>query len=319
MSPALRRTRPALLGALAAVTVIIPIGTSPAGAAGGPTMKGNWAPFSRCPVDAPAMLAADGENTIAICVASHSDSGSIKLGNTTATTAANDLQFGVVRDTATGESTVVPPAGGALVGAPTEIPGGLLGLMCPSGIPVVSGICAQLTDNTLNRVVATVESVATPRDFDLVAGMSAGRTIVRIPVRIHLENPFLGGKCYIGTSGSPVVLGPQNVTGPAIGSGLYAADGATDDTGPLNRISLTGNAQGDSAYSVPGATGCGPLGLGALNWAVNLKTGLPSAAGRNSLVLNDTATYTAGLASPDAAAPNAGRKLAEYWHLGVNR
>ncbi|MFD7529963.1 MULTISPECIES: hypothetical protein [unclassified Streptomyces] len=319
MSAAPKRVRPALVGALLAVAVGIPLSTSPASAASAQEMNGNWAPFTRCPVDDPAMLAADGRTDIAICVASHSESGSIKLGNTLATTGANDLQFGVVRNAATGESKIVPPAGGAIVGAPTEIPGGLLGLMCPNGIPVISDICRQLTDNDLNRVVATVQSAGAPRNFDLVAGMQSGKTIVDIPVRIHLENPFLGSKCYIGTTSQPVLLRPQNLTQPALASRRFDADGTTNTGGSLNRVELTGNAQGDAGFAVPGVSGCGPLTLGELNWAVNLKTALPSAAGNNNLVLNNAATYTGGLASPGAAAPDAGRLLSESWHAGVAR
>ncbi|MFJ7254658.1 hypothetical protein ACIQWV_19270 [Streptomyces sp. NPDC098085] len=319
MSAAPRRVRPALFGALVAVAVGIPLSTSPASAASAQEMGGNWAPFTRCPVDDPAMLAADGQAEIAICVASHSASGSIKLGNTLATTGANDLQFGVVRNAATGASRIVAPAGGAIVGAPTEIPGGLLGLMCPNGIPVISDICRQLTDNSLNRVVATVQSAGTPSNFDLTAGMTGGKPIVDIPVRIHLENPFLGSKCYIGTTSNPVVLRPQNLTTPALASQRFDANGTPNTRGVLNRVALTGNAQGDSSFAVPGVSGCGPLTLGELNWAVNLKTGLPSATGNNNLVLNDTATYTAGLTSPGAAVPDAGRLLSENWHAGVVR
>lgn len=317
MSAAPKRVRPALVGALLAVAVGIPLSTSPASAASAQEMSGNWAPFTRCPVDDPAMLAADGKTEIAICVASHSTSGSIKLGNTEATTTANDLQFGVVRNTATGASTIVAPEGGALVGAPTEIPGGLLGLMCPADVPVVSGICNQLTDISLNRVVATVEPAGTPRNFDLTAGMQSGKPIVDIPVRIRLQNTFLGSKCYIGTTSNPVVLRPQNLTAPALASQRFGPDGAADSLGFLNRVALTGNDQGDAAFAVPGTSGCGPLGLGELNWAVNLKTSLPSAAGNNNLVLNDAATYTAGLAAPGSSVPDAGRLLAENWHAGV--
>ncbi|MGW1844877.1 hypothetical protein [Streptomyces sp. NPDC001966] len=319
MSAARNRVRPALLGALVAVAVGIPLSTSPASAASAQEMNGNWAPFTRCPVDDPAMLAADGKTDIAICVASHSESGSIKLGNTVATTGANDLQFGVVRNATTGVSKIVAPDGGSIVGAPTEIPGGLLGLMCPSGIPVVSDICKQLTDNNLNRVVATVQSAGTPTNFDLSAGMTSGKPIVDIPVRIHLENPFLGSKCYIGTTSSPIVLRPQNLTKPALASQRFDANGTPNTAGVLNRVALTGNDQGDAAFAVPGVSGCGPLTLGELNWAVNLKTALPSASGNNNLVLNDAATYTAGLTSPGAAVPNAGRLLSENWHAGVAR
>ncbi|WP_406457201.1 hypothetical protein OG782_32680 [Streptomyces sp. NBC_00876] len=317
MSAAPSRVRPALLGALVAVAVGIPLSTSPASAASAQAMNGNWAPFSRCPVDDPAMLAADGSTDIAICVASHSDSGSIKLGNTAATTGANDLQFGVVRNASTGVARVVAPQGGSIIGAPTEIPGGLLGIMCPNGVPVISGICNQLADVNLNRVVATVESAGTPSNFDLSAGMQSGKVIVDIPVRIHLENTFLGSKCYIGTSSSPVVLRPQNLTAPALASQRFDASGTPNTRGLLNRVALTGNNQGDSGFAVPAVSGCGPLTLGELNWAVNLKTGLPSAAGNNNLVLNNASTYTAGLTAPGSSAPSAGQALSDSWHAGV--
>ncbi len=37
----------------------------------------------------------------------------------------------------------------------------------------------------------------------------------------------------------------------------------------------------DAVFAAPGASGCGPLG--ALNWAVNLRGGVPAASGKNSL------------------------------------
>src|SRR5581483_8167049 len=41
---------------------------------------GAWTPFSRCPVDDPAMLATDGVTTSSVCIASNSTHGSIKIG-----------------------------------------------------------------------------------------------------------------------------------------------------------------------------------------------------------------------------------------------
>ena len=37
----------------------------------------------------------------------------------------------------------------------------------------------------------------------------------------------------------------------------------------------------DTEFEVPGATGCGPFG--SLNWAANLRAGLPSGEGNNSM------------------------------------
>ncbi|MEU5756867.1 hypothetical protein [Streptomyces sp. NPDC047829] len=290
------------------------MGTATAAAAAVP--NGEWAPFTRCPVDAPAMLAADGLARTPQCVVSTSPSGSIKLGKTTVTTGRTDLQIGVVQNS-DGTSTVVAPAGGALVADSATVPGGLLGLMCPSNIPAITAICEQLSNSTLNKITATVESVGAPYDFDQTAGILTDQPIVAIPVRIHLENPFLGSKCYIGTAAKPIVLRPENRQFPEFGMSFFRGDGTVAEDGEMSRINLTGATQNDSSFAVPGASGCG-LGLfGLIDAAVNAKTGLPSAAGNNSLTLNNAQTHLAGLNAPGTVAPDAGKHLSRNWHSAV--
>ncbi|MGI5439701.1 hypothetical protein ACQEV4_20630 [Streptomyces shenzhenensis] len=278
-------------------------------------LNGEWAPFTRCPVDAPLMLGADGLARTPQCVVSSSPNGSITLGNTTVVTGRTDLQLGIVQNS-DGTSTVVAPPAGAIIADSASVPGGLLGLMCPSGIPAITAICEQLANSTLNKITATVESIGTPSDFDQSAGVVTGLPIVALPVRIHLENPFLGANCYIGTKTDPIVLRPKNLTYPEFGLSFFKGDGTLADDGEMSRISLTGAAQNDSDFAVPGAAGCG-LGVGLIDAAVNLKTGLPSAAGRNSLTLNDTRTYLTGLKAPGTVAPDAGKILARNWNSAV--
>ncbi|GHA86324.1 MULTISPECIES: hypothetical protein [Streptomyces] len=305
-------------GAVAAsAALVMPLTATPAGAAtaAATQLNGAWAPFDRCPVDNPAMLATDGDTDIALCVTSTSPNGTIKLGNTTATTGSTNMQFGVIQHPAQGTYTVVPPAAGSLVSGKTTIPGGLLGIMCPSNIPVVSAVCGQITDATLNKVTATVESAGAPTEFSLVAGISSG-PIVKLPVRIRLENPLLGSNCYIGSNSNPVLLRPGNLNAPTMGVSLFDGDGtANPDGGSMIQIGLSGAAQGDNQFSVPKASGCGLGGL--LSWAIDLKVGLPAAAGSNNLVLNDTKTYTAGLTAPGMSVPDAGKELARNWHSAV--
>ncbi|MFD9807041.1 hypothetical protein ACFWZZ_23190 [[Kitasatospora] papulosa] len=304
-------------GAVAAsAALVMPLTATPAGAAtAAAQLNGSWAPFDRCPVDAPAMLATDGDVDVPLCVTSTSPSGTIKLGNVTATTGSTNLQFGVVQHPAEGTYTVVPPAAGSIVSGKTTIPGGLLGIMCPSNVPVVSAVCGQITNATLNKVTATVESAGTPTEFSLVAGISSG-PIVKLPVKIRLQNPLLGSNCYIGSSSNPVLLRPGNLSAPGISASRFNADGSENpDEGSMIQIALSGAAQGDSQFSVPKASGCG-LG-GILSWAIDLKVGLPAAAGSNNLVLNDAKTYTAGLTAPGLSVPDAGKELAEGWHSAV--
>ncbi|MBQ1089697.1 hypothetical protein [Streptomyces sp. B93] len=279
--------------------------------------NGEWAPFTRCPVDAPAMLAADGIARTPQCVVSTSPSGSIKLGNTTVTTGRTNLQIGVIQNS-DGTSSVVAPAGGALIADSATVPGGLLGLMCPSNIPAITQICESLSNSTLNKITATVESVGAPYDFNQTAGIVTGETIVAIPVRIHLENPILGGNCYIGSKSNPIVLRPKNLTYPDFGISFFDGDGTVADDGELTRINLTGATQNDSTFAVPGATGCG-LGLfGLIDAAVNAKTGLPAPAGTNSLTLDNSQTALAGLTAPGTVAPDAGKLLSQAWHSAVD-
>jgi hypothetical protein len=161
-------------------------------------------------------------------------------------------------------------------------------------------------------VTATIEPAGAPRDFNMSAAFSTGEPILTIPVRIHLKNPFLGDKCYIGTTANPVLLKPQNVTAPSLSLQRFAADGTpNDDEGEMGRYTFDGADQGDASFAVPGASGCG---AGLLNWAVNLKTGLPSAAGKNSVTLDATTTYFGSPYDPAGLAPNEGRKLSEFWH-----
>lgn len=306
------RTRLATVSALTALGALASLGTA---TAADPALNGEWAPSTRCPVDSAAMLAADGFDRTPQCVVSTSLSGSIKLGKTTVTTGKTNLQIGVVQN-ADGTSTVVAPSSGALVADSATVPGGLLGLMCPSDIPVITAICRTLDDSSLNRITATMESVGAPYAFDQTAGVLTDMPIVALPVRVHLENPLLGDKCYIGSKSSPIVLRPENRNLPDFEMSFFRGDGTLDDAGEMSRIGLTGATQNDSTFAVPGATGCG-LNVGLINAAVNLKSGLPSAAGNNSLTLNDTRTHLTGLTAPGTVAPDAGKVLSKNWHSAV--
>jgi hypothetical protein len=72
---------------------------------------------------------------------------------------------------------------------------------------------------------------------------------------------------------------------------------------------VSGTTQGDSTFSVPEATGCGPNGDGSFNATVNAAVGLPSPSGMNNLVLED--------APSSLALQNAGQNGVQFaagWH-----
>ena len=112
---------------------------------------------------------------------------------------------------------------------------------------------------------------------------------VRIPIKVRLVNVLLGMDCHIGNNSRPINLDlitgttsppPPNtpITGRQ-GAGVLVPGG----------FALIGNTNVENSFAVPGATECG-LGLGLINSLVNSRLRLPSAAGNNSMVLNnDTA------------------------------
>ncbi len=309
----MRRTIVVVAALAAAAAVATPAAAQTEAAAAAPTLAGAWAPLNRCPVDAAAMRAADGVAVVAACLSSSSATGSIKLGGTTLTTGSNDLQLGLLNTS--GTYSIVAPSGGAVIGAPVQIPGGLLGLMCPSDIPLISDICDQIVDSPLNRVTATIEAAGAPSDFSLAAGLGVGQPIVTLPVKIRLSNPFLDPNCYIGSNSNPIVLKPANLSRPTGRVVRFNADGSPSATGEMGYVSLSGASQGDSTFAVPGANGCGLFGL--LSGAVNLKQGLPSPAGQNSLVLDNPTTNVGGFQVPRNFAPTQGQQLADRWHAAV--
>jgi len=289
--------------------------TAPASAT---TLRGDWAPFTRCPVGNASMLAADGNNVVAGCLATNSPSGSVKLGNTTMSTGASNLQLGALINTSSGKQTAVAPSGGAIVAAPVQVPGGLLGLMCPSSIPIVSQLCAEITNSKLNQVTATIEAAGNPSGLNTSNALSQGATVITLPVKIQLSNPILGSGCFIGSNSDPIVLHPKTlVVPPNSSSGNFDTNGKSDPNGSMLLITLSGGELADNTFAVPGASGCAGLLAPIVDPVLNLKEGLPSASGNNSLTLDNVTLDIAGFGDPTSVAPHEGQALSKAWHSAV--
>ena len=284
------------------------------GVASADTPAGEWASFAGCPVDDPAMQAADGSAVIAACLGGGSPGGTITMGSTSMTVGAVRLQFGVLNTG--GAYSLVQPAAGGLSGDPITVPGGLLGLMCPSAIPVISDICEAVEGSTLNTVTATLEPAGPARDFDLSAAVATGRPIMTLPVKIHLKNPFLDRNCYIGSNADPMLLKVANQTRPVAKFVRFNASGAVDPAGEMTYTDLSGASVADSTFAVPGARNCGLFGL--IDSVVNARQGLPSPAGANDLTLSNTGFRLGGFANPRAYVPTQGKQLADRWHAAAS-
>lgn len=298
------------LAAIAAVAASVLV-TTPAAAA--PTLAGAWAPLNRCPVDDPGMLAADGRTVVAQCMSASVPSITFAIGDTILTSGAADVQLGMLNQGL--NYTLVAPQDGAFVTQPIEIPGGLLGIMCPSNIPLVTLVCMRVVNSPLNRVTVSIVSVGAPTDFNLAAGLGVGQPILTMRLKVKLDNPFLGPNCYIGSDTDPIVLKPANLARPTGSLVRFNADGSANPTGEMGYVSLAGDGLGDSTFVVPKSNGCGLLGL--LSSAVDAQQGLPSPAGSNSLTLNNTVMKFGGFQFPRNFAPTEGQQLSDRWHAAV--
>lgn len=270
-----------LVGVAAATTALTLGGAGAALAAPAhPELTGPYAPFNNCPASDPAM-AGSPPGLATGCIASIVNGGSFKIGSQTVKiTHPVTTQFGMYLDS--DGTHVVPPADGkALDAQPEWVPGGLLGIMTPASVPEpLHGLLENLLEkNELLGVSATVEQAGPISDFAILP------PAFTLPVKIHLHNVLLGSKCYIGSDKNPIVLKPAaSLTGdpaPSLSIGTIAGYTSADILA-IDNLTLK-----DETFSVPEASGCGLLGLGLLDSAINSKLGLPSPSGQNAAIFTD--------------------------------
>lgn len=290
-----------------------------------PTLNGDWAPFNRCPVDNPAMLAANGSDSAAYCIAVTSASGAIKIGNLALATGESDSQFGLVSSFDEGEETLelVAPPNGAMQVAPVNIPDGLTEMICPIAPQALRSLCGAhrgYVSPGLANIEVNVEQAGELSGFSLAAATQPEGPFIVEPVRIHLENALLGPRCYIGSESEPIVVPLEALSTPSFHFGYAEGNGTplTESSESVNSLVLLeffDGTDGDQSFAVPGVNGCGAWG--SLDGIIDEAAGLPSPAGANGLVLDEANSYLTGLSHSDEAAPNDGQILSQDWHSAV--
>lgn len=169
---------------------------------------------------------------------------------------------------------------GGITPARQTVPGGLVGL---TGYKWLD---EAVSKSELLKLYATVELAGQPGAVNAPA--------FTVPVKIHLENPFLGSNCYVGSTAAPITLGlTTGTTSPPAPnkpiSGQPHGDLESEAARPEVLVSSTPGTYVDNAYSVPAASGC-QFNYGkshiAISSLINSRYGLPSAAGKNTTVLN---------------------------------
>ncbi len=157
--------------------------------------------------------------------------------------------------------------------------------LVPGGVIGLTGL--DWLVNFLNleglQLFAVTELAGTP---------SLGTTQIALPIKVHLINPVLGSKCYVGSNASPITLNlTTGTTSPPPPNGAISGKDPTASFDFTRQIQfLKGGIYVDNSFAAPGANGCVLTLFGfipiSINGLVNTASGLPSAAGTNETVQN---------------------------------
>jgi hypothetical protein len=254
--------------------------------------SGLYARFNYCPSTTPGVFK---------CIQSITSGGKVVLGKKTVPIVNPvTLQGGVSEGEEIEEHFyekffAASNGGETLSKTPQPVPGGLTGLVNCKEISIgwLRASCEAIFENGLTGVNATLE-LAKPASEIVISEENLAFEIgvaVKLPVKVHLENPLLGSTCYIGSSSSPLIWNlTTGVTKPPAGTApingtsgkLELLEGGL--VAQFSNVSLV-----DNAWSAPGATGCGGFLVEyVLDPIINASVGVPSAAGKNVAALEKT-------------------------------
>jgi hypothetical protein len=254
---------------------------------------GEWAKFNFCP----------STNTeVKKCLYSVTNGGKIILGKKeTPIEKAVTLQGGFGKATEHISKFFEATNGITLSKVAQNVPGGLLGIVPPeSSPPLVKLLSKFFFENKITGVNAILE-LAKPAseiqisEFNLLVEEEVA---LKLPVKVRLENPFLGSSCYVGSSSSPLIWNlTTGVTAPpAPNTPIAGSSGLLELKEETQLAQLTGNILVDNAWSAPEATGCGGILSFLVDPIINGMLGLPAKAGTNTAILDNTIDTAAAAA-----------------------
>jgi hypothetical protein len=278
----------ALVGVFGVVGVL---GTAQAASAKAPT--GDFAVFSQCP-----RFTAE----VVLCLYSQTKSGEVTLSEQTVPIAKTiTLQGGIRRNEATeAESFVGALNGETLSKTPQKVPGGLAGLVKCNEISnfLERAACELVFENGVTGVNATTELARPASEIGINTNnlINEEGAALTLPLKVHLENPFLGSECYVGSSVKPLTLKltTGTTTPPPPNKPIKGKVGEIFVKDESTFLELPENTVVDNAFSAPEATGCGGLFAFLIDPIIDSKIGLPSAAGKNTAIQNNVIREATG-------------------------
>jgi hypothetical protein len=191
-----------------------------------------------------------------------------------------------------------PLDGVTLSKASQPVPGGLAGLMNCNEVSnaVLRMSCRLMFENNLTGVNAVLELARPTSEIRISENhIAEGQDVaLKLPVKVRLENPFLGDSCYVGSSASPIIWNLTTGVTPPL-AGAKRLTGTVGEVEYLEKawiVRLADSELVDNAWAAPKASGCGgPLSF-LVDPLVNESVGLPSGVGKNLARLQSTISTT---------------------------
>jgi hypothetical protein len=176
--------------------------------------------------------------------------------------------------------------------APQNVPGGLLGIIPEASQPaLVKALIKFFFENSLTGVNSTLELAKPATDIRVSENNLAGEigTALQMPVKVHLENPFLGKNCFVGSSTNPITwkLTTGTTSPPAPNKPITGSGGEGELLEGARILKLNNNKLVDNAWSAPKAAGCGGIISFLVDPIINAQLG-NTAAGYNTAELKGT-------------------------------
>jgi len=245
--------------------------------------KGEYVGFADCPLANAKVFS---------CLLAKTEGGEFVIGKEKVPiTNPITLQGGIEGFGSGAEKVVAAEDGNTLTKTPQKVPGGLAGLVkCNEISNFLERIACEVTfENGVTGVNATTELAAPASSIGLhsFALLGATGTALELPVKVHLENPFLGSSCYIGSNAHPIVIDftTGTTSPPPPNTPITGNVGEISENEAQTILTIKNNSLVNNSFAAPGVEGCGGLFSFLIDPIVDSKLSLPSAAGKNTAIL----------------------------------
>jgi hypothetical protein len=269
------------------VVALLALALAALGLAGSAQAKlvGNYTKFAQCPY---------ANTEVKKCIYSTTNSGEVVLGKKVVPIEkAVVLQGGYGAIQEDNFAKFFGASNGiTLSKAQQNVPGGLLGIIPEASQPfLVKALIKFFFENKLTGVNSTLELAKPASAIRVSENNLSGEigTALELPVKVHLENPFLGKSCFVGSESSPILwkLTTGETSPPAPNTKIKGTIGLVEFLEEGRILEAKENKLVDNAWSAPAATGCGGILSFLVTPIINAQLG-STTAGHNTAILNNT-------------------------------